>query len=143
MAEREVLYAFRSISSGKRSEERQPYHDPMIVLVVRLASKGELDGGRMRAGVYARVSTTDQHCENQLQELRRYCEARQWPISREYVDQGVSAAKERRPALDELVKDAKRRRFDVLVVWRLDRLGRNLRHLMGQCGSLNVGSPGV
>jgi DNA invertase Pin-like site-specific DNA recombinase len=84
----------------------------------------------MKAALYARVSTNDQHCENQLQELRRYVEARGWTIAREYVDQGVSGAKERRPALDDLVRDAKRRRFDVLVVWRLDRLGRNLRHLI-------------
>lgn len=48
----------------------------------------------------------------------------------EYVDRGVSGAKDRRPALDQLLKDAKRRRFDVLVVWRLDRLGRSLRHLI-------------
>lgn len=48
----------------------------------------------------------------------------------EFVDQGVSGAKDRRPALDELLKAAKRRRFDVLVCWRLDRLGRNLRHLI-------------
>jgi DNA invertase Pin-like site-specific DNA recombinase len=72
----------------------------------------------------------DQRCENQLLELRRYCEARQWTIAREFVDEGVSGSKERRPALDDLVRDAKRRRFDVLVVWRLDRLGRNLRHLI-------------
>ena len=48
----------------------------------------------------------------------------------EYVDHGISGAKDRRPALDELVRDAKRRRFDVLVCWRLDRLGRNLKHLI-------------
>jgi DNA invertase Pin-like site-specific DNA recombinase len=84
----------------------------------------------MRAAVYARVSTSDQTCENQLLELRRYCDARGWTIGREFVDTGVSGTKERRPALDELVKDAKRRRFDVLLVWRLDRLGRNLRHLI-------------
>lgn len=84
----------------------------------------------MRAAIYARVSTADQTCENQLLELRRYCEARGWTAVREFVDQGVSGAKERRPALDDLVKDAKRRRFDVLVCWRLDRLGRNLRHLI-------------
>ncbi len=48
----------------------------------------------------------------------------------EYVDKGVSGAKDRRPALDELLKAARRRRFDVLVCWRLDRLGRNLRHLI-------------
>jgi DNA invertase Pin-like site-specific DNA recombinase len=69
------------------------------------------------------VSTLDQTCDNQLIELRRYCEARGWTITREYVDQGVSGAKDRRPALDQLVADGKRRRFDVLVCWRLDRLG--------------------
>src|ERR1700681_2567308 len=83
----------------------------------------------MRAAIYARVSTFDQEPENQLQELRRYCELRGWTAA-EYVDRGVSGAKDRRPALDELVADAKRRRVDVLVVWRLDRLGRNLRHLI-------------
>ena len=83
----------------------------------------------MRAAIYARVSTFDQEPENQLQELRRYVEARQWTAV-EYVDRGVSGAKDKRPALDQLVADAKRRRFDVLVCWRLDRLGRNLRHLI-------------
>jgi putative DNA-invertase from lambdoid prophage Rac len=83
----------------------------------------------MRAAVYARVSTIDQEPENQLAELRRYCELRGWSL-REYVDKGISGSKDRRPALDELLRDAKRRRFDVLVCWRLDRLGRNLRHLI-------------
>ena len=84
----------------------------------------------MKVAIYARVSTSDQTCENQLLELRRYVSARGWEVFREYVDKGVSGAKERRPALDEMVRDAKRRRFDVLCVWRLDRLGRNLRHLI-------------
>jgi DNA invertase Pin-like site-specific DNA recombinase len=79
--------------------------------------------------LYSRVSTLDQEPENQLQELRRYVEARGWPAT-EYVDRGVSGSKDRRPALDQLLVDAKRRRFDVLVVWRLDRLGRSLRHLI-------------
>jgi DNA invertase Pin-like site-specific DNA recombinase len=83
----------------------------------------------VRAAVYARVSTADQTAENQLAELRRYVEARGWPAV-EFVDQGISGAKDRRPALDDLVRDAKRRRFDVLVCWRLDRLGRNLKHLV-------------
>src|ERR1700730_916365 len=83
----------------------------------------------MKAAIYARVSTVDQEPENQLQELRRYVEARSWRAV-EYVDRGVSGAKERRPALDQLVADARRRRFDVVVCWRLDRLGRNLRHLI-------------
>jgi DNA invertase Pin-like site-specific DNA recombinase len=83
----------------------------------------------MRAALYARVSTADQTCENQLLELRRYVEARGWS-AREFVDRGVSGAKDKRPALDLLLGEAKRRRFDVLVCWRLDRLGRNLRHLI-------------
>ena len=83
----------------------------------------------MRAAIYARVSTFDQEPENQLAELRRYVEARGWTAV-EYVDRGVSGSKDRRPALDTLVAQAKRRRFDVLVCWRLDRLGRNLKHLI-------------
>jgi DNA invertase Pin-like site-specific DNA recombinase len=83
----------------------------------------------MKAAIYARVSTFDQEPENQLIELKRYCEARGWGV-REYVDRGVSGAKDKRPALDQLVADAKRRKFDVLVCWRLDRLGRNLKHLI-------------
>ena len=83
----------------------------------------------LRAAVYARVSTYDQEVENQLEELRRFVDARGWE-AREYVDEGVSGAVEQRPALDELVRDAKRRRFDVLVCWRLDRLGRSLKHLI-------------
>jgi DNA invertase Pin-like site-specific DNA recombinase len=83
----------------------------------------------MKAAIYVRVSTLDQNTENQAIELRRYIESRGWTAV-EYRDHGVSGAKHRRPALDQLVADAKRRRVDVLVVWRLDRLGRNLRHLV-------------
>src|SRR5829696_1343263 len=83
----------------------------------------------MRAAIYARVSTLEQEPENQLRELRHYVEARGWQAV-EFIDKGVSGARESRPALDQLVADAKRRRFDVVVVWRLDRLGRNLRHLI-------------
>ena len=83
----------------------------------------------MRCAIYARVSTLDQEPENQLQELRQYVTARGWTAV-EYVDRGVSGAKDRRPALDQLVADARRRKVDVLLCWRLDRLGRNLRHLV-------------
>ena len=82
-----------------------------------------------RVAIYARVSTTDQTTENQLVELHRYVEARGW-IGVEYTDEGLSGAKERRPALDSLLRDARRRKFDVVVCWRLDRLGRNLKHLI-------------
>ena len=83
----------------------------------------------MKAAVYARVSTVDQNTENQLIELRQYVAARKWTLT-EYVDIGISGTKESRPRLDRLLKDARRRKFDALVVWRLDRLGRNLKHLL-------------
>lgn len=91
----------------------------------------------MKAAIYARVSTFDQEPENQLQELRRYASARTWTVT-EYVDRGVSGAKDRRPVLDQMVADAKRRRFDVLVCWKLDRLGRNLKHLIGLLDELRA-----
>ena len=84
----------------------------------------------MRCALYVRVSTLDQHPENQLAEIRRYVQARGWATPVEYIDHGVSGAKERRPALDRLIADATRRRLDVVVCWRLDRLGRNLKHLV-------------
>jgi DNA invertase Pin-like site-specific DNA recombinase len=83
----------------------------------------------MRCAIYARVSTIDQEPENQLQELRRYADSRGWTAA-EYIDKGISGSMDRRPALDQMVADARRRRFNVLVVWRLDRLGRNLKHLV-------------
>ena len=83
-----------------------------------------------KAAVYARVSTADQDTENQLIELRRYIDARGWALTSEYIDHGVSGSRDRRPALDRLTTDAKRRRFDVVVIWSLDRLGRNLKHLI-------------
>jgi DNA invertase Pin-like site-specific DNA recombinase len=90
-----------------------------------------------RAAIYARVSTSDQTCENQLEELRRYVTARGWKAV-EYIDEGISGAKERRPALDRLVADAKRRRLDVVVCWRLARLGRNLKDLITLLEELQV-----
>jgi len=83
----------------------------------------------MRAALYGRVSTADQTSENQFIELRRYAETRGWTVV-EYRDEGVSGSRESRPALDRMFKDARRRRIDVVVCWRLDRLGRNLRHLV-------------
>jgi DNA invertase Pin-like site-specific DNA recombinase len=88
-----------------------------------------------RAAIYARVSTNDQTCENQLLELRRYCEARGWQAT-EYVDTGISGAKDRRPALDQLMTDAKRRKLDVVVCWKLDRFGRSLAHLVNAIQAL-------
>ena len=91
----------------------------------------------MRAAIYARVSTLDQQPENQLAELRTYVQARGWS-AHEYSDKGISGTKEKRPALDALIRDAKRRRFDVLICWRLDRLGRSLKHLVTLLDELQV-----
>lgn len=84
----------------------------------------------MAVALYARVSTTEQTTVNQLIDLRQYCAARNWQQVVEYVDVGVSGSKDSRPALDNLVRDAKRRKIDTLIVWKLDRLGRSLRHLI-------------
>ena len=82
----------------------------------------------MRAALYARVSRPIKEPENELQELRRYVEARGW-TAQEFVDHGISGAKDKRPALDELVWDAKRRRF---MCWYAgDWIGwRDLKHLI-------------
>ncbi len=92
---------------------------------------------QLRAAIYVRVSTLDQNCDNQLLELRRYVTARGWSAE-EHIDHGISGSKARRPALDTLIRDAKRRRFDVLVCWRLDRLGRNLKHLISLLDDLQA-----
>jgi len=84
-----------------------------------------------RVALYARVSTTDQSTESQLLDLRRYVAERGWDIFKEYVDEGISGTKDSRPALNELMDDAKKRRFDVVLVWRFDRFARSTQHLMG------------
>jgi DNA invertase Pin-like site-specific DNA recombinase len=83
-----------------------------------------------RVAIYARVSTKDQDPEVQLRELRGYAERRGDTVVEEYVDHGVSGAKDRRPALDRLMADARRRRFDAVVVWRFDRFARSVKHLV-------------
>ena len=82
-----------------------------------------------RVALYGRVSTTDQHPEIQIHALRSYAAARGLVVVGEHVDHGVSGAKDRRPALDRLLADARRRRFDVLAVTKLDRLARSVHHL--------------
>ena len=83
----------------------------------------------MRAALYGRVSTTGQTAENQMLQLRAYVVARDW-TGTEFIDSGISGAKDKRPALDQLLMAVRRRKVDVVVVWSLDRLGRSLRHLI-------------
>src|SRR5262245_38420101 len=83
----------------------------------------------VRVAIYARVSTSDQNPSLQLEELTNYAEARRLQVVGQYVDQGVSGARAQRPQLDALMAAAKRRHFDALLVWKLDRLARSVRHL--------------
>lgn len=84
----------------------------------------------MRIGIYARVSTKDQSCEMQLRDLRTYCAARGFEPAREYIEVGQSGAKESRPELNKVMEDARKRKFDVIVVWRFDRFARSTKHLL-------------
>jgi putative DNA-invertase from lambdoid prophage Rac len=88
--------------------------------------------------IYARVSTSDQNCESQLRELREYIARRGWIISAEYMDTGWSGAKASRPELDRLMKDAALRRFDAVLVWKLDRFGRSVRNCLDGIESLRA-----
>ena len=84
-----------------------------------------------RIAIYARVSTSGQQSvDMQLRDLRDLAANRSFEVIREYCDEGVSGSRESRPALDELLRDARRRRFDAVLVWKLDRLGRSLVHLV-------------
>src|SRR5437660_7773664 len=84
-----------------------------------------------RVALYARVSTLNgQDPEMQLRELREYVARRSWSVSAEYIDHGVSGSKESRPALNRLMADAHQRRFDAVLVWKIDRFGRSLKHLV-------------
>ncbi len=93
-----------------------------------------------RVALYARVSTLNhnQDPELQLAELREYATRRGWAIAEEFVDRGVSGSKESRPALNRLMADAHRRRFDAVLVWKIDRFGRSLKHLVNALAELDA-----
>jgi DNA invertase Pin-like site-specific DNA recombinase len=83
-----------------------------------------------KVAIYARVSTDKQTCENQLKELRSIAERMQYIIVDEFIDEGISGATSSRPALDALMKSATQRRFDMVMCWSIDRLGRSLQNLI-------------
>ena len=97
-----------------------------------ILSHDKSDRASVRVAIYARVSTVGngQDPMVQIRELREYCERRGWHVVAEYVDLGISGAKDRRPQLDRLMADARRRKFDVVAVWRFDRFARSVRHLL-------------
>lgn len=94
----------------------------------------------MRVALYGRVSTSDkgQDVQMQMHELRQYASNRRWEVIGEYIDEGHSGAKESRPALNRLMADAKQRKFDAIVVWKLDRFGRSLKHLVTALAELDA-----
>jgi len=120
----------RNKQHGKtRAESGQPQRDG--------AGSGRT---MMRVGIYGRISTLDkgQDVDLQLGPLREYAQARGWTVYKEYIDEGVSGAKQRRPALDDLLHAARRREIDVILVWKLDRFARSLRHLILTLGELEA-----
>jgi DNA invertase Pin-like site-specific DNA recombinase len=95
---------------------------------------------QVRVAIYARVSTTNhgQDVTVQTRELQQFSKARGWQIIDSYIDVGVSGGKEKRPGLDKLLRDARGRKFDVLLCWKLDRVGRSLRHLVNLLADLEA-----
>jgi DNA invertase Pin-like site-specific DNA recombinase len=93
-----------------------------------------------RAAIYVRVSTDKQTIDNQVAALRQIAERRGWEIVEQYSDAGISGAKGRdgRPGLDQMLKDAQRREFDVIMAWAIDRLGRSLIDLLGTIQTLEA-----
>jgi len=96
--------------------------------------------GITRTALYARISTSNngQSPEMQLRELHEYSERRGWTIASEYVDAGISGAKDRRPELDRLMADAHKRRFEVIAVWKFDRFARSVSHLLRALDTFRV-----
>ena len=90
-----------------------------------------------RAALYCRVSTVDQHPETQLLDLRQFAAQRGLQIVQEYVDHGFCGARMRRPQLDRMMDDARRHKFDVVMVWACDRLARSTKHLLQVLDELN------
>jgi DNA invertase Pin-like site-specific DNA recombinase len=94
-----------------------------------------------KAVLYLRVSTIDQNPENQFNDLRQLAAQRGFEVIHEYVDRGYSGARVKRPGLDQLLSDARRGRFDVVLVWACDRLARSTRHfleLLDEFARLNI-----
>ena len=108
---------------SKRNTASSPAQEPPIAIA--------------RVALYARVSTLiGQDPEMQFSELREYASRRGWSITSEYVDQGVSGSKESRPELNQLMADAHWRKFDAVLVWKIDRFGRSLKHLVNALADL-------
>lgn len=110
------------------------------ILPVQIPIDPHAQSNRCRVALYARVSTTNngQSPEMQLRELREHVERRGWNLVGEYLDNGISGAKDSRPALDKLMTDAHRRKFNVVLVWKFDRFARSVSHLLRALDTFRV-----
>lgn len=80
--------------------------------------------------IYIRVSTLEQKTDNQLKVLREYCKHQNWFINEIYIDRGQSGLSDKRPNFNRMLKDMRSRKFNTLIIWKLDRVGRSLQHLL-------------
>jgi DNA invertase Pin-like site-specific DNA recombinase len=94
----------------------------------------------MKIAIYARVSTLNkgQDVDMQLIELRQFCATKGWTVVHEYADRGISGSKSSRPQLNRLMEHATAKRFDAVLVWKLDRFGRSVRHLVNAIAELEA-----
>ena len=94
----------------------------------------------MRTALYARVSTVNngQDVSIQVREFEEFCASRRWTAIDRYIDTGISGSKDSRPELNRLMADAKRRKFDAVVVYRFDRFARSTRHLVNALAEFNA-----
>lgn len=100
-------------------------------------NKSMNDSRKTKAVAYVRVSTLlQQEPQNQLEHIRKFASARDFELANEYVDIGISGAKERRPELDRLVKDARKGLFKIIIIAGIDRLARDTRHLLNLINEL-------
>ncbi len=106
---------------------------PGVLPQTEIAAK---PGSTKRAAIYTRISTGDQHAETQLYDLRELAKQRRYEIVHEYTDV-ISGSKSKRPGLDQLLADARRRHFDILFVAAFDRIARNVRHFLKVFDELN------
>jgi DNA invertase Pin-like site-specific DNA recombinase len=98
------------------------------------------EANAMKVAIYARVSTLNhgQDAGMQTREMRQFTGARGWTLADEYVDSGISGAKDSRPELNRLMADAHKRKFDVVVVWKFDRFARSVSHLLRALETFNA-----
>jgi DNA invertase Pin-like site-specific DNA recombinase len=123
-----IAFVYLDVGISFLEESARSLHISDIYVILKPAMK--------RAALYMRVSTLDQHPETQLYDLRQMAAQRGFEIVQEYTDR-ISGAKARRPGLDEMMRDARRGCFDVVLVWASDRIARSVKHFLEVLDELN------